>query len=141
MIRVSKRVEFCAAHRYGNPQWDEEENRRVFGRCSNVHGHNYVLEVTVEGEPSPETGMVMDLKALKDVIRSAVLDRLDHRDLNLDVPYFKEKIPTPENLAVVIWELLSPHLEGNQGHRLHRVRLYEDDSFFVDYYGEREKDV
>lgn len=138
MIRVTKRVEFCAAHHYANPQWSQEENRRVFGKCSNVHGHNYVLEVTVEGEPSPETGMVMDLKALKDVIRSAVLDRLDHRDLNQDVPYFKEKIPTPENLAVVVWELLEPRLEGC---RLYRVRLYEDETFFVDYYGDRAEDA
>lgn len=137
MIRLTKRVEFCAAHYYANPLWSEEENHRVFGKCGNVHGHNYVLEVTIEGEPSAETGMVMDLKALKDLIIEAAAERLDHKHLNLDVPYFKEKIPTPENLAVVIWELLEPRLEGRQGHRLHRVRLYEDGSFFVDYYGER----
>lgn len=136
MIRLTKRVEFCAAHQYVNPLWSEAENQRVFGRCGNLHGHNYVLEVTIEGEPSAETGMVMDLKALKDLIIEAVVDRLDHKHLNLDVPYFKEKIPTPENLAVVIWELLEPRLEGRQGRRLHRIRLYEDDSLFVDYHGE-----
>jgi 6-pyruvoyltetrahydropterin/6-carboxytetrahydropterin synthase len=137
MIRLTKRVEFCAAHRYANPQWSEEENRRVFGRCANLHGHNYVLEVTIEGEPSPETGMVMDLKAVKELLVEAAVDRLDHKNLNLDAPYFKEKIPTPENLAVVIWELLEPRLEERPGLRLHRVRLYEAGSYFVDYYGER----
>ncbi len=134
MIQITKRVEFCAAHYYVNPAWSTEENQRVFGRDGNLHGHNYVLEVTIRGDTSPETGMVMDLKALKDLIVEAVVDRFDHTHLNQDVPYFKEKVPTPENFAVLIWELLEPRLEGC---RLHRVRLYEDASFFVDYYGER----
>jgi 6-pyruvoyltetrahydropterin/6-carboxytetrahydropterin synthase len=137
MIQLTKRVEFCAAHSYRNPAWSEEENQRVFGKCGNVHGHNYVLEVTIQGEPAPETGMVMDLKVLKDLIVEAVVDRFDHKHLNRDVPYFKEKIPTPENLAVVIWEVLEPRLMGRPGLRLHRVRLHEDGSFFVDYCGER----
>jgi 6-pyruvoyltetrahydropterin/6-carboxytetrahydropterin synthase len=134
MIRVTKRVEFCAAHRYADPRLSDEENRQTFGKCANLHGHNYVLEVTIEGAPSPETGMVMDLKALKELIVEGVLERLDHKNLNQDVPYFKEKLPTPENLAVVIWELMEPRLFGC---RLHRIRLHEDNSFFVDYYGER----
>lgn len=138
MIRLTKRVEFCAAHRYINPRWNEEENRLIFGKEGNPngHGHNYVLEVTILGEPSPDTGMVMDLKALKDLIVEIVVDRFDHKHLNLDVPYFKEKVPTPENLAVVIWELLVSRLEGC---RLDRIRLYEDDSTFVDYAGERDE--
>lgn len=136
MIRLTKRVEFCAAHRYINPRWSEEQNRLVFGKDGNPngHGHNYILEVTILGEPSPETGMVMDLKALKDLIVEAVVDRFDHKHLNLDVPYFKEKVPTPENLAVVIWELLEPRLEGC---RLDRIRLYQDESCFVEYAGVR----
>lgn len=137
MIQLTKRVEFCAAHAYANPAWSAEENQRVFGRDGNIHGHNYVLEVTIQGEPSPETGMVMDLKALKDLIVEAVVDRFDHKHLNRDVPDFKDKTPTPEHLAVVIWELLASRLEGRPGLRLHRVRLHEDGSFFVDYYGER----
>jgi 6-pyruvoyltetrahydropterin/6-carboxytetrahydropterin synthase len=141
MIQLTKRVEFCAAHSYVNPAWSAEENQRVFGRESNLHGHNYVLEVTIRGEPSPETGMVMDLKVLKDLIVEAVVDRFDHKHLNQDVPYFKEKVPTPENLAVVIWELLEPRLEGRQGHWLHRIRLHEDAFFFVDYFGERSATV
>jgi 6-pyruvoyltetrahydropterin/6-carboxytetrahydropterin synthase len=137
MIQLTKRVEFCAAHYYVNPAWSAEENQRVFGRDGNLHGHNYVLEVTIQGEPSPETGMVMDLKVLKDLIVEAIVERFDHKHLNQDVPYFKEKVPTPENLAVLTWELLEPRLEGRQGNRLHRIRLHEDTSFFVDYYGER----
>jgi 6-pyruvoyltetrahydropterin/6-carboxytetrahydropterin synthase len=137
MIQLTKRVEFCAAHYYASPAWSAEENQRVFGRDGNLHGHNYVLEVTIQGEPSAETGMVMDLKALKDLIVEAVVDRFDHKHLNQDVPCFKEKVPTPENLAVLIWELLEPRLEGHAGLQLHRVRLHEDTSFFVDYYGER----
>jgi len=137
MIQLTKRVEFCAAHRYINRAWSVEENQRVFGRDSNLHGHNYILEVTIEGNPSPETGMVMDLKVLKDLIVETVVDRFDHKHLNLDVPYFKEKVPTPENLVVLIWELLEPRMEGCSGHRLFRIRLHEDTSCFVDYYGER----
>jgi 6-pyruvoyltetrahydropterin/6-carboxytetrahydropterin synthase len=132
MIRVTKRVEFCAAHRYVNPCWDEEENRRRFGKAVNLHGHNYVLEVTIQGAPAPDTGMVMDLKALKDLIGDAVLDRLDHKNLNVDVPAFAERLPTPENLAVAIWEFLAPRLEENG---LYRVRLHEDDGSYVDYFG------
>jgi len=133
MIRVTKRVEFCAAHRYVNPRWGEDENRRRFGKAMNLHGHNYVLEVTIQGTPAPETGMVMDLKALKDLITDAVLDRLDHKNLNVDVPAFAERLPTPENLAVAIWEFLAPRLTGCG---LYRVRLREDDGTYVDYYGE-----
>ena len=134
MIRLTKRLEFCAAHRYVNPRWSEEENRRAFGKATNLHGHNYVLEVTIQGEPSQETGMLMDLKALKDLIGEAVLDRLDHRNLNVEVPELRERIPTSENLAVLIWELLEPRLAGC---RLQRVRLHEDGSVYVDYFGER----
>ncbi len=134
MIRVTKRVEFCAAHRYLNPAWDDAENRRRFGKAANLHGHNYVLEVTIQGTPSPDTGMVMDLKALKDLITEAVLDRVDHKNLNVDVPAFAGALPTPENLAVVIWDLLAPRL-ADIG--LYRVRLREDGGSYVDYFGER----
>lgn len=134
MIKLTKRVEFCAAHRYVNPRWSEEENRRRFGAAVNLHGHNYVLEVTVQGTPAPETGMVMDLKALKDLIADAVLDRVDHRNLNVDLPVFAERLPTSENLAVVIWDWLAPRLTRCH---LYRVRLHEDDGTYVDYYGER----
>lgn len=134
MIQVTKRLEFCAAHRYMNAGWSEDENRRRFGKSTNLHGHNYGLEVTVEGEPSPDTGMVMDLKALKDLIIEVVLDRLDHKNLNVDLPGFAERLPTPENIAVMIWDLLVPRLVGC---RLYRVRLSEDDGSCVEYFGLR----
>ena len=134
MIQLTKRVEFCAAHRYANPRWSAEENARVFGRCVNLHGHNYVLEVTVQGEPAPETGMVIDLKALKDLILETVNSRFDHKNLSGDIPELADTNPTPENLAVLIWELLAPAL---QDCRLARIRLHEDDSTYVDYAGER----
>jgi 6-pyruvoyltetrahydropterin/6-carboxytetrahydropterin synthase len=133
MIRLTKRVEFCAAHRYVNPDWSDDENRRRFGKGGNLHGHNYVLEVTIQGTPLPETGMVMDLKALKDLITDAVLDHVDHKNLNVDVPAFAKQLPTPENLAVVIWELLAVRLPGGA---LYRVRLWQDDGSYVDYFGD-----
>ena len=141
MIQITKRMEFCGAHFYANAAWTEAENRRVFGKSCNLHGHNYILEVTVTGEMSPDTGMVMNLKTLKTLITEAVIDEFDHKHLNKDVTYFKERLPTPEHLAVVIWELLEPRLETSQGVRLHRIRLHEDGSVFVDYYGERSADV
>jgi 6-pyruvoyltetrahydropterin/6-carboxytetrahydropterin synthase len=134
MIRLTKRVEFCAAHRYLNPRWSEEENLRRFGKEAHLHGHNYVLEVTIQGEPAPETGMVMDLKVLKDLIIETVVDHLDHKNLNVDVPALGGRIPTPENLAVLIWDLLSPRLGRCT---LSRVRLHEDAGCFVEYSGER----
>ncbi len=134
VLYLTKRVEFCASHRYHNPQWSDEENRRVFGKCNNLHGHghNYVLEVTVAGEPSRQTGMVIDLDVLQKLMTEEVLDRFDHKHLNLDSPYFKERIPTSENLVQVIWELLAARVHGC---RLHRLRLWEDPTLYVEYFG------
>jgi 6-pyruvoyltetrahydropterin/6-carboxytetrahydropterin synthase len=134
MIYVTRRAEFAASHYYHNPQWTPEENRRVFGKCANPHGHghNYALEVTVAGEVDPRTGMVMDLKELKRVLEDEVLEALDHRFLNKEVPAFATKIPTTENIAVEIWQRLAPKLTVG---KLHRIRLYETPDLFVDYYG------
>jgi 6-pyruvoyltetrahydropterin/6-carboxytetrahydropterin synthase len=131
MIRVTRKVEFSAAHFYYNPRFSAEENRRVFGKCANLHGHghNYVLEVTVAGEPDPATGMVLDLKELKDVLQREVVDRMDHRSLNHEVPELAGLIPTCENIALVIWRLLEPKIK--QG-KLDRVRLYESPDLFAD---------
>ena len=131
MIRLTRKVEFSAAHFYHNPKFSSEENRRIFGKCNNPHGHghNYVLEVTVVGEPDPETGMVLDLKQLKDILQSEVMDRMDHRHLNYEVPELAGQIPTCENIAAVIWQLLEPKItKGN----LDRVRLYESPDLFAD---------
>lgn len=135
MIYVTRRVEFSAAHYYHNPDLSPEENRRIFGRCSNPHGHghNYTLEVTVAGEVDPTTGMVVDLTDLKQLLEQEVLQLMDHRFLNKEVPVFADTIPTTENIAVEIWKLLAPKLTLG---KLHRIRLYETPDLFVDYYGE-----
>ena len=131
MIRVTRKVEFSAAHFYHNPKLSAEENRRVFGKCANVHGHghNYVLEVTIAGEPDPGTGMVLDLKELKDVLQREIVDRMDHRNLNHEVPELAGKIPTCENIATVIWNLLEPKIKKG---KLDRVRLYESADLFAE---------
>ncbi len=135
MIYVTRRAEFSASHYYHNPQFSAEENRRVFGKCSNPlgHGHNYTLEVTVGGDINPATGMVLDLKDLKTLLEQEVVQLMDHKFLNKEVPAFSAKNPTTENLAVEIWNLLAPKL--TQG-KLHRIRVYETPDLFVDYYGD-----
>jgi 6-pyruvoyltetrahydropterin/6-carboxytetrahydropterin synthase len=134
MIYVTRRVEFSASHFYHNPNLTPEENRRIFGKCNNPHGHghNYTLEVTVGGSIDPTTGMVLDLKELKDLLEREVLQLMDHRFLNKEVPAFATKLPTTENIAVEIWNLLAPKLAFGE---LHRIRLYETPDLFVDYYG------
>src|SRR5271156_7034549 len=131
MIRITRKVEFSASHFYNNPNFSADENRRVFGKCNNPHGHghNYVLEVTIAGEPDPITGMVLDLKELKDILQREVGDRMDHRHLNHEVPELAGKIPTCENIAQVIWNLLEPKITRG---KLDRVRLYESNDLFAD---------
>jgi 6-pyruvoyltetrahydropterin/6-carboxytetrahydropterin synthase len=133
MVLLTRKIEFSAAHRYDNPAFSPEENRRVFGKCNNAHGHghNYTLEVTVAGEPNAATGMVLDLKDLKDLLEREIMQRMDHRNLNVEVPELAGKIPTCENIALVIWDLLEPKIPAG---RLHRVRLYESDDLFADCY-------
>jgi 6-pyruvoyltetrahydropterin/6-carboxytetrahydropterin synthase len=135
MVYLTRKCEFSAAHYYHNPEFSAEENQRIFGKCNNRngHGHNYTLEVTVRGEVDRRSGFVVDLKQLKDVLDREVLQALDHRHLNLEVPEFKDSIPTTENLAIAIWQRLQPKLRVAQ---LHRVRLYETPDLFVDFYGE-----
>jgi 6-pyruvoyltetrahydropterin/6-carboxytetrahydropterin synthase len=134
---ITRRVEFSASHVCRNPKLSEEENRALFGASANPHGHghNYVLEVTVEGTPDPVTGMVLDLKHLKEILQREVVDPYDHRFLNREVPPFDSVIPTGENVAVEIWKRLRPHLSGDRG-RLHAIRLYETPDLYVDYFGD-----
>ncbi len=135
MIYVTRKAEFSASHYYHNPSLSPEENRRMFGKCNNPHGHghNYTLEVTVAGEIDPATGMVLDLKDLKRILEAEVIQLMDHKFLNKEVPAFASKIPTTENIAIEIWNLLAPKLTVG---RLHRIRLYETPDLFVDYYGD-----
>ena len=135
MIYLTRKIEFSAAHFYNNPAWSPEENLRVFGKCANLngHGHNYVLEVTVAGTPDPVTGMVLDLKELKEILEREIMQRMDHRNLNHEVPELAGKIPTTENVAAAIWNLLQPKITTG---KLHRVRLYESPDLFVDCFGD-----
>jgi 6-pyruvoyltetrahydropterin/6-carboxytetrahydropterin synthase len=132
---VTRRVHFNAAHRLHNPAMPEAWNRETFGPCNNpnYHGHNYELDVSVEGEIAPETGYVMDLTELKRLVEELVLSRLDHRNLNVDVPWFAERIPTAENIAVVIWRELRTALPSDL---TLRIRLWETPRNYVDYAGE-----
>jgi 6-pyruvoyltetrahydropterin/6-carboxytetrahydropterin synthase len=138
MVLLTRKIEFAASHRYDNPAFTPEENRRVFGKCNNPHGHghNYTLEVTVAGEPDPVTGMVVDLSELKKILEREVMQRMDHRHLNFEVPELHGEIPTCENVARVIWDLLEPKIKEG---RLHRVRLYESADLFADCYREEVK--
>ncbi len=134
---ITRRVDFSASHVCRVPRLSDAENETLFGRASNPHGHghNYILEVTLEGEPDPATGMVFDLKQLKEVVQREVIEPMDHRFLNREVPPFDRVVPTTENLAIEIWRRLEQQL-GKNGTRLHGVRLYETEDLFVDYFGE-----
>ncbi|MEI8015444.1 MAG: 6-carboxytetrahydropterin synthase [Nitrospira sp.] len=129
-VLLTKRIEFAAAHRYFKPEWDEAKNRAVFGLCYNppAHGHNYMVEVTVVGEVDPRTGMVVNLFDLKRILLN-VLEEFDHKNLNLDLPYFKERIPTSENLARVLWSKLDVQKDIGT---LRAIRLYEDEDLYAE---------
>jgi len=134
---ITRRVEFSASHVCRDPGLSDEENRKLFGLAANPHGHghNYVLEVSVEGRPDPVTGMVLDLKELKDLLNREVVEPYDHRFLNHEVAPFDRVIPTAENIAREIWQRLEPHLVG-EGRKLRLVRLYETADYYVDYLGD-----
>ena len=140
MILLTRKAEFSSAHYYWVDDWSEEENQKIFGKCANRngHGHNYTVEVTVAGEPDPVTGMVLDLKDLKQILEQEITQRMDHRFLNYEVAEFKDQIPTCENIVRVIWNLLEPKIK--QG-RLHKVRLYETPDLFADCYRNGAKHV
>jgi 6-pyruvoyltetrahydropterin/6-carboxytetrahydropterin synthase len=133
-VEITKRVEFSACHRLHNPVFSEERNRQVFGICNNPngHGHNYVLDVTLRGEPDSETGMIIDLKRLKEILEEILLDRVDHRNLNLDVPFLRGCVPTVEMLVIRFWEELDGRIPGCT---LAELVLYESRTNFVRYRG------
>jgi 6-pyruvoyltetrahydropterin/6-carboxytetrahydropterin synthase len=136
MIFLTRREQFSAAHRMYRKEWNDRENREVFGKCSNPnwHGHNYVLFVTVKGEISGEHGFVMNLEKLKRIIQEKVIDKVDHKNLNIDVDFMQGRIATTENLAVAIWNELNPEIEKN-GIRLHCIKLQETENNSIEYYG------
>lgn len=134
MVFVTRKAAFSAAHRLYNPAFTDERNEEVFDKCNNYfgHGHNYVLEVTVKGVPDPETGYVIDLKKLRDILDERIIDRVDHKHLNFDVDFLRGIIPTVENLAVMFWRRLEDHLPSGE---LHAIRLFESEHNYADYYG------
>jgi 6-pyruvoyltetrahydropterin/6-carboxytetrahydropterin synthase len=136
---ITRKVEFSASHVCRIPRLSEEENRRIYGASANPngHGHNYVVEVSLEGEPDAVTGMVFDLKELKDLLNREVVAPYDHRFLNYEAPPFDQVVPTTENIAREIWRRLEPHLRGAT-RRLHSIRLYETPDLFVDYFGDEQ---
>jgi 6-pyruvoyltetrahydropterin/6-carboxytetrahydropterin synthase len=133
---LTRKVEFSASHVCANPAWTPERNLAVYGNNANPngHGHNYVLEVTIHGTPDPVTGMVCDLREVKEILNREVVDPMDHRFLNREVPPFDHIVPTTENLAAEIWRRIEPHLNRGNAH-LHNVRLYETPDLYVDYEG------
>jgi 6-pyruvoyltetrahydropterin/6-carboxytetrahydropterin synthase len=135
MVTVTRKAHFSAAHRLFNPAWSDQRNAEVFGKCSNPngHGHNYVIEVAVEGEPSPETGMVIDLKRLATIIDEEIIEAVDHKHFNVDVEFMRGVVPTAENIAVAFWRILEPKIREG---RLVSITLYESDQNFVEYRGE-----
>lgn len=136
MIYITRKESFNAAHKLARPDWSEDQNIEVYGKCANPnwHGHNYQLFVTVKGEINPETGFLVDLKWLKNIINEHIIDKLDHRNLNLDVDFMKDKLASTENLAVAVWEQLIPHITAG-GAILHSIKIYETENNFVEYFG------
>lgn len=135
MVYVTRKAHFSAAHRLYNPAFSDQKNEAVFDKCNNPrgHGHNYTIEVTVAGIPDPETGYVIDLKKLASLIDEHILDKVDHKHLNYDVPMLHGIIPTAENLAIVFWSVLDPLIQEG---KLHALRVFESDNNFVEYRGE-----
>lgn len=134
IITVGRKFYFNAAHRLHNPHWDDQKNRDIFGKCNNAnyHGHNYELIVSLTGEVDPATGYVMDLKILKEIVENEIIERFDHKNLNLDVAEFNHLNPTAEHIASVIYQLLLPKIEKN---KKIAIILYETERNYVEYSG------
>ncbi len=137
VVYITRREHFNAAHKLWNENWSEEKNFEIFGKCSNVnwHGHNYELFVTVKGTPDPDTGCIIDLKLLSSIIKEHVLEKLDHKNLNLDVPFMKGIMASTENLAVGIWNEVKDLIEVH-GCELHCIRLHETENNYAEYFGD-----
>lgn len=132
-VTISRRFDFSASHRYYRQDWSEQKNEEVFGLCTSPygHGHNYELHVTISGPIDPDTGMIINLSRLKEIV-NRILEQFDHKFLNLDTPYFKDKIPTTENIALVLFGLIKEQLKELPGLQLRRVRLYEREDLYAD---------
>ncbi|MFT5168080.1 MAG: 6-pyruvoyltetrahydropterin/6-carboxytetrahydropterin synthase [Saprospiraceae bacterium] len=136
MVYITRKERFNAAHKLWVADWSDDRNFEVFGKCANInwHGHNYYLYITVKGKPDPVTGFIIDIKKLSQLIKEVVIEKLDHRNLNMDVDFIpKSTQPTTENLVILIWQQLEPHIKGCQ---LHCVKLFETENIYAEYYGE-----
>jgi len=135
MVYLTRVEHFNAAHRLFNPGWSKEQNEAVFGKCANEnwHGHNYELFVTIKGEPDPNTGFLFDAKRLSELIKDHVIEKVDHKNLNIDVDFMQGQMCSTENLAIAIWEQLQPHLPAPA--QLHCIKLYETPRIYVEYFG------
>jgi 6-pyruvoyltetrahydropterin/6-carboxytetrahydropterin synthase len=138
MIYVTRRERFNAAHKLYRPDWSKAMNEEVYGKCANEnwHGHNYDLFVTVKGETDPETGYVLDLKLLSKLINSEIISKLDHKNINLDVPFMSGMIASTENLVFAIWNILAPKITSTFDCELHCIKLYETENNFAEYFGD-----
>jgi 6-pyruvoyltetrahydropterin/6-carboxytetrahydropterin synthase len=136
MVYLTRVEHFNAAHKVYNPAWTKDQNFEVFGKCSNEnwHGHNYELHVTVKGEPDPQTGFICNAKELGEIIRDVIIEQVDHRNLNLDVPFMAGKFTSVENLAIGIWDELKPILD-KKNIQLHGIKLYETNKIYAEYFG------
>lgn len=136
MVYLTRLEHFNAAHKLYNPHWSKEQNDAVFGKCANEnwHGHNYELYVTIKGKTNPDTGFLYDVKKLSDLIKVHILEKLDHKNLNIDVDFMKDKMCSTENLAKGIWEQLEPNLPAEV--KLHCIKLYETPRIYVEYFGD-----
>tara|TARA_Y100000589_G_C27087715_1_gene602521 strand:+ start:795 stop:1220 length:426 start_codon:yes stop_codon:yes gene_type:complete len=135
-VYITRRARFNAAHKLWNPKWDDKKNSEIFGKCANHnwHGHNYELHVTVKGYPNEDTGYCMDMKILSDIIKEFIEEPLDHKNLNLDVPWMYGKLASTENLIIEIWNQLKNPI-AKHACSLHAIRLYETENNYVDYFG------
>lgn len=138
-VYITRREHFNAAHKLYREEWSDEKNEAVFGKCANKnwHGHNFVIYVTVKGVPNPETGFVIDLKDLSTIVKEGVVEQLDHKNLNLDVPFMKGKLASTENLVIEIWEQIKDTIR-QAGGELAKIKLVETENNFVEYFGGNE---
>ncbi len=137
MVYITKRFHFSASHRLFNPELSDEENEKIYGKCSNPngHGHNYILEVTVQGKPAPRSGYVIDLTKLKEIVDIELIDKVDHKNLNIDVDFMRDIIPTSENIIVQFWKVIDKKINTRSRH-LYSLKLYETENNIVEYKGE-----
>jgi 6-pyruvoyltetrahydropterin/6-carboxytetrahydropterin synthase len=135
MIYLTRKEHFCASHVLSNPKFSEKQNFEIYGKCANPHGHghNYEIEVTVAGKPDKDTGMILDLKKLSEIIEKEIIDKVDHKHLNIDVDFLKGILPTAENLAMAFWKILKPKIESG---KLYSIKVSETTNNFAEYRGE-----